>query len=313
MLSSNRRLRPMGITDILDETVEIYKSSFLLLVGISAFLHVPYTLIMAPFQRPGLSFEDYNLWQFIGLAIAMVLLLLIVNPVVTGALTFGISEKYLERETSIGQCYRRILKPKVFLPFLGANILIGLLTLLAALPSIIAFVAGFLLITNFASFEAAGAGLLYSLPLFLFGFAGLILPTWVALRFTLVAPAFFVESRSAVESVKRSWGLMKSNVLKALGLTLIVSIAISMIQGIISAPLQLISVSSAMKGAVPSHAVIIVSTIIQMAVSTLLMPISSVAIILLYYDIRIRKEGFDLELLANQLDQNAKASTEPEA
>ena len=36
MKDSTRRLRPMGIADILDETVELYKTSFVLLVGIAA-------------------------------------------------------------------------------------------------------------------------------------------------------------------------------------------------------------------------------------------------------------------------------------
>jgi hypothetical protein len=39
---------------------------------------------------------------------------------------------------------------------------------------------------------------------------------------------------------------------------------------------------------------------------TLLAPIPAIVAILLYYDIRIRKEGFDLELLANELDQKTR-------
>ena len=36
-------------------------------------------------------------------------------------------------------------------------------------------------------------------------------------------------------------------------------------------------------------------------------PYSIIAVILLYYDLRIRKEGFDLEMLSQSINANAEA------
>jgi hypothetical protein len=42
-------------------------------------------------------------------------------------------------------------------------------------------------------------------------------------------------------------------------------------------------------------------TAIQQVLNLLVAPFSSIAWILLYYDLRIRKEGFDLEVLAKSM------------
>jgi len=44
-----------------------------------------------------------------------------------------------------------------------------------------------------------------------------------------------------------------------------------------------------------------VSSILNSAVTILLSPVSAIAVTLLYYDFRIRKEGFDLEMLSRSV------------
>ena len=46
----HNRLRPMGIADILDETVDIYKNNFALLIGITALVYVPFSLLSSAFK-----------------------------------------------------------------------------------------------------------------------------------------------------------------------------------------------------------------------------------------------------------------------
>jgi hypothetical protein len=41
------------------------------------------------------------------------------------------------------------------------------------------------------------------------------------------------------------------------------------------------------------------------------MPISATAMVLLYYDLRIRKEGFDLEMLAQSMASGTASANEP--
>ena len=64
-------------------------------------------------------------------------------------------------------------------------------------------------------------------------------------------------------------------------------------------------------------AVMAVNSLFSLAGQVLVMPISAAAFILLYYDLRIRKEGFDLEMLAKDLasrgaDSDAATPTQGE-
>ncbi|MHB9039004.1 MAG: DUF7847 domain-containing protein [Armatimonadota bacterium] len=298
----NRRLRPLGITDILDETVDLYKSNFALLVGISAVLYIPYSLLTPFIQQSKSPKATLDPGYVIGIALSFLLLYVVVNPLVTGALTFAISERYLGRPTSIADCYRRVGKPGILFPFIGATTLTGLIAIAAFMvPAILIGTASALMI-GFRTAAVIGIGI----ALILIGIAAVAVPIWVVMRYTLLAPAYIIESHGAIEALRRSWNLMKSNVLKALALVVIAGIVVSMIQAMITAPTSLLMMQGTLRGSDPSWALMAIHTVLTGAVGTVLTPITSIVVILLYYDIRIRKEGFDLELLANELDQRTR-------
>ena len=300
----HKRLRPMGILDILDETVELYKRNFVLLVGIAAFLYVPLFLFQASMQKPGLSGQKgMTMQETISFLVPFVLsmvLYVVASTVVTGALTFAISDRYLERATSIGACYKRVLRPRLFFSFVWANILAWLIAVAPIGPGV-----GLIAVGGFAAGMGGGTALVVFGSLL--ALAGLVMCVIIMFRVLLLAPAFFVETGTAWPAVKRSWQLMKGNAGKAFVVLLITSIAVSMLHGILTMPLQLSNLKDAFvsggQPAPPSFLYTLVSTI----VNTLLMPVNSIVVILLYYDVRIRKEGFDLELLARDLDERSKA------
>jgi hypothetical protein len=47
----------------------------------------------------------------------------------------------------------------------------------------------------------------------------------------------------------------------------------------------------------------VISQVLNGLVSILMTPMSAIAVTLLYYDFRIRKEGFDLEMLSRSIGQ----------
>ena len=55
-------------------------------------------------------------------------------------------------------------------------------------------------------------------------------------------------------------------------------------------------------------AALLINQVFSLVGQVLVMPISAGAMILLYYDLRIRKEGFDLEMLARSLGSEEAAS-----
>lgn len=304
----HNRLRPMGFADLLDETIELYKRNFVLLVGIAAFLYVPYFMLQSLVQEPSLGGgRDPQLQDMVPYLVIIGLsglFYLIASPIVTGALTFGISERYLERETSIKTCYARILKRSVFVPFLLANLLV-LVAVVGAGAIPLAAIFGGVALTVVGSSGSSGV-MVMGAVLIAVGVIFIGLPVYVMLRLTLVAPVFMIEMPGIGGSLRRSWELMRGHMLKVLGLLLIVAVAGAILQGVGAVPLGLSSVQNALSGSEPSKAIVVLTSLLQTILGTVLFPVSSIVIILFYYDMRIRKEGFDLELLASELDQKTR-------
>jgi hypothetical protein len=299
----------MGIADILDETFEIYKSKFVLLIGIAAVLYVPLLLLQSAFQiQPkalmsrGTSERDIAL--IVGTLAVLGLAYILALALVTGALTFGVSDSYLQRETSIGACYRRMLNASVLFRFLWTNVLVFLAYIGALIVPMAVLFGGVGLITW--SGRAGAAAMVFGILLVVAGVVGIIVPIHVLLRLVLVTPSFMIESQSPIGALRRSWELMKGNTGKALAVLFIVGIATTIIQGFISLPFQFADVREALRTGQASAHTPWLTTIVNTITSTLLLPINSIVAIMLYYDMRIRKEGFDLELLAQDLDQRAQ-------
>ncbi|MCL4499547.1 MAG: hypothetical protein M1335_04805 [Chloroflexi bacterium] len=305
MQTRGRYLRPLGIADILDETADLYRANFILLIGIAAVLYVPFSVISgaltSPMANTGPDSDPMAVLALMGPRMMLLFLFMaVVMPIVTGALTFAVSERYLGRPTSIGECYRRVLRADVFFPFLGALALkYGALFALYLGSFLIIFIAG-------AAGGMAGSvmGFLAAAPFFL---GMIVLLVYVGLRLILVEPAFIVEMKGAAGSLGRSWALMSGSVGKAFALVLIAGLVIGLISVIMTGPTQAIIAIKAQQGMRAAPGVYLLNTVLSTLVNVLTVPLFSIVVILLYYDARIRREGFDLELLARELDEKSAA------
>lgn len=139
------------------------------------------------------------------------------------------------------------------------------------------------------------AGLL-SLPLFALGFLVFIVGAlYVAARFFAVSTVVVLEGKSAVAAFGRSSELSrgrKRHILNTLVLIFLIYLVLSMGVAAITAVTQ--------------------STVLQLVISTVYTivayPVFALAQMLLYYDARIRGEGFDLEQMASALGTPAAAA-----
>jgi len=124
----------------------------------------------------------------------------------------------------------------------------------------------------------------------------LLVPGIIILCGLAVAPASLVLERlpSATAGLSRSWELTRGFRWKVLG-TLIVVFLLLIIPSIAIGTLAL--VFSTIGGA-PLE---VASSIVIVVLGVLISPFYYVALTVLYYDLRVRKEGFDLEVLASAL------------
>jgi hypothetical protein len=160
-------------------------------------------------------------------------------------------------------------------------------------------------------------------PLLAFGSAAVLLlvaslaPVLVVfMRLMITVPALALEGRSGWKAIKRSatlvrydpglgilyWGEMRLSFL-LLPLFIIELLILSLT----SLPLTLHAFGELMRHgsggqiAAPPDSILIVSQILTFLAGSLILPLYAIATTLFYYDIRIRREGFDLEFMAGQL------------
>lgn len=283
-MSPRARLRPMGIGDILDETFRLYRENFTLFVGTCAIVEVPLQIVLAALSvgmvsilRPvtdlrGLPAGSITAAQASralsaglaagGLGLVIGLLVLLAVAFVGAALAVVISNRYLERATSVGMAYQAALQR------LG--------------PFLIAIMWAFIRLIPFILISAV----LIGLP-FLFYF-------FVA--WTLIPQAIMLEGESGLSASRRSRQLIGGYWWKTFGLIIVTAILLAILSAI---PVRIVDALIG-SGSGSLTALTIVNGIISLIVGVLTRPIQTTAMTLLFYDLKIRKEAFDLEALVQQ-------------
>jgi hypothetical protein len=126
------------------------------------------------------------------------------------------------------------------------------------------------------------------------GFALLVIPGLIlVLAFAVLTPVMVTEQIFGLKALERSWVLMKGHKLRALGLFFVAGI----LSTSLTAGVDLVA------GFIPVFGSI-VAGIVQGAANAF----GAAALVVLYFDIRCRKEAFDLEHLAQQVESGATAS-----
>jgi hypothetical protein len=112
----------------------------------------------------------------------------------------------------------------------------------------------------------------------------LIIPViWAYARYFAIVPAFAVESLSASEAIRRSKQLAKKNNGRAIALGLVPAL----VAGIIMVIVQ--------QGLLGAGVGFLTTRVIGSIMTIVLYPFSMVPAIFLYYDLRTRREGLDLD------------------
>jgi hypothetical protein len=276
-------LRPMEIGEILDRSFRLYRDNFLnffaILLAVQGVIYVlqHLTLLAMSILARGASDQAAAVTGAVVASSVAVIVSLILIPLSQGALTLAVSERFLGRTASVREAYTRIMP-------------------------------------RFMSLLAAG---FFVWVMLLFGFLLLIIPgVYFFFAFLLTSVVVVVEGKKAAPAMSRSRELMRvktqkgfftfaSNTAKASVITLII-FGFQCVIAVVAGGATLLATFMAHGGQIvagsqlPWAAQTIVDGIV-MLLQTTVAPFYTVAIILLYYDIRIRFEGFDLEMMAKSL------------
>lgn len=296
MQKHNRpRLRPLQNGEVLDEAIELYKHNMLLFVSIAGLLYVPFVFFDPVLSSLNTYASAYSLGSFLVLIASTAWYLLVMSPIVTGSLTYAVGERYLGRQVSIGQCLRKALRLGTLGNLLVANLIEGASVGVATLVPLAFYGYGMTLLFASAQQRALGIVLLLAAVL------TLALPLIVAGKLALAMPAIMMEKLSAIRAISRSLNLSSGRIVRIAGLLLVVFLTTSVLQGIVLVPSSAAVARGLFTGVEAPVAVKIVNMLVQVATGAFLMPAIPVVRVLLYLDSRVREEGYDLEIMAEEM------------
>ena len=146
-------------------------------------------------------------------------------------------------------------------------------------------------------FTILGASILFALALFA-GLFGLIVgAAIVGAGLGVFMPALMVERIGATASLSRSWGLTSGNRGRVFGMWLVATIIASIVNGITGSVLGLAFSTEA--------SAILANQLLAIVGAVLTAPFMAAIVVVIYFDLRVRKEGFDLQMLASQVNPSA--------
>jgi len=214
---------------------------------------------------------------------------LVTTAILTGMLSAVIGRGVLGRTTDLGTAWREGRVGAVLL----ATLLLFLLSVGVLVPlAVVVFVLALLNLTPVAILLAV----LGSIGAIVFEIL-----LWVRLNLTL--PAVVLERISPVEAIKRSWQLSRGSFWRLFGIILLTWLIVVVATYVLVLPFDIL-------GAVVSHAplrsfasaatnsttALIIAAVGAVVAATVTRPISAGVNVLLYVDLRMRREGLDLTL-----------------
>jgi hypothetical protein len=307
-------LLPMSNGDIFDEAFDLYKRNFTLFAGIIALIQVPAELSMIIanyyFHLPDtLSFDDptKNLANFSGAILVWLIILVFWSflfLIQNAAITVAVSERYLGRDITLTGAYKRTLPYFWKLNSTWVMVATVLSIVLFMVFSFVSMIFGALMTSTIASTNNINPS--YS-SLMILSITMISLATMAA-AFACIKVGLFItqiviiEHKSGGDALTRNQQMVKGNIIKLLiffmlliilMLMLVIAFTGSIDMGLDFFVYNWIPVSRMNKD--------MIDEILSSMLLLFLQPFWMTALTLRYYDLRVRKEGFDLSLLEKQL------------
>jgi hypothetical protein len=261
-------LRPLSTGELLDRTFSLYRSHFGLFLGIFVLPH----LVVLAFQclgvvvkSPGNQLSD--LFATLFWSMGALFLTVIVSAASQAATVIAVSQVHLDRPASVADSFSRV-KDEIA-GVIGMTMLVEL---------------------------GVGAG-----------FIALIVPGIIlAMMWSLAVPVKILENKSATDAMARSSDLTKGDrgrifVIWLLFVVLSVGVGL-LLRWPVEAAAGVSSMAALQRGSRGWQAALLVSTFVS---ECLVGPLATIAFSVVYYDERVRKEAFDLQLMMTTLDAPA--------
>ncbi|MFB9376609.1 glycerophosphoryl diester phosphodiesterase membrane domain-containing protein [Kineococcus gynurae] len=309
-------LRPLTLGDIWDGAFRAFRFNPKVMAGVSAVVAVVSSVVSAAatyaftLDFVGLmsrletdptavdGFDDVSglltqgLPAVLGSWLVQVVALLVLN----GLLILAVSRAVLGQSIGVGEVWR--LTRRRLLALVGLSLVVGTVPTLVGIVTLAPGIAVLVLGGD------SGAGLATGIGLVVLGLLGwLVVGVWLWVRWGLAAPALLLEKLGVGGALRRSAALVRGSFWRVLGILLLTAVVVYFVIMAVSLPFSLLGslfTGLDMSGAVPSSGAFFLQTLTATVGSiigtTLAMPFAAATTALVYIDLRIRREGLDVEL-----------------
>ncbi len=263
-------LRPLTLGELLDRAFQLYRSRFGVFVGIAAIAYLPVFVIQcARLWAPKTLSGSAGVVFGVGLLVTALLNLLAVAAA-NSATIVVVSAAYLEIPITLSQAYGKVsgMLPRVFFVMIGAGLGVGIGTLFLIVPGVILF-----------------------------------------LMWALAIPVAVLEEAGLGESLSRSRQLTAGHRSRVFVIYLLYFALVVALETGLMIPLGAMIAIKGHGGAAAIMPIMTVgSAILSYLVECLVTPVLTISLSLMYYDERVRKEAFDIQLMMNALGHSPAGS-----
>jgi hypothetical protein len=290
-------MRPLGIGEILDTAINIFTRNFLTFVKIVALLAVPVQIvtvivlastvndphaISGTFTSGGTTTSQPiardDLAAYVGGITTVTVFQFVLTVLATAACFKAVSDAYLGNKpdwrSSLGFAARR----------LHSALWIYVLTILAVfIPAVVLVAVAFV--------ASPVLGVLVTI-------AVALAAIWVYYAFAVGIPVMLFEGVKGRRALSRSFRLVRGRWWATFGALLVATILSYIVAGILAAAVGALSETSVGDSILGAALLRGVSGAIGQIFTT---PALAAVTAIVYYDLRVRKEGFDLQLMAERL------------
>jgi hypothetical protein len=301
-------LRPIGVSEILDGAFTAIRRNPRATLGVGAIIMTVYGLLAAVIAPAGVtgfaSFGTRNPSQpsqaqirqqlsgagrqVLGVALTY-LLLYVAGQILTGMLTSVVGRSVLGDKITAGEAWRRTV-PRLPAMF-GATLLFAvIMTAIWAIYGLI----GALIVTI-----GPGAGPVTVAYFVVAGIAALCVTVWLWTSFMLANQVVVLERTGPVRALGRSWRLVRRSFWRVLGVALLAALIAGIASAILALPFTIPAGVIAAHSGGPLHPpilAVVIGTVGTIASRTLTGALLAGVYVLLYVDLRMRKEGLDIAL-----------------
>lgn len=272
LVDNTLTLLPRNLGTLLNETFSIFGKHLWSFVGLVAITQVPLSLLSMFL----LQLFDGEGNGGLGSLAAVFVLGVLGNMLTYAAVVYAVSQQYLTRGIMIRTCYYRAWWK-----------IISLVMIAAALSATMLAVVALPLFTD------GNWSLLFA--------AVLVVPALaLTIYWSMAVQAVIIEGHRMIGALKRSLNLVRGSWWRIFGITIVLSLVALGLAILVRLPFELAIVASGtVDGSLLSNIWVVLSDImIRIAV----LPVLFIAGTLLYYDVRVRNEKYDLATLSRELE-----------